>query len=251
MGRNIDPIEDQKQRQALINLIEEISKLGRLVDQTISDQQTHERIESAQIELDAFKQILTDDAEYTEKQVEKLCKLMSKITNRLNDLPTSAGIIKQLDAYFTALNGGKSPIDNIAVDITFDKAFNQKMFAIQQQSEKVQACINTLRMHSGGRHYTLIERFTKACQSLLNSVSNLFHMAVGVAKDAKYLGDRIAIAVGLKEETDETKLEYTKRKREHFEHKEEELKQRIADKKAGEKLRQEAAESKRSKIFRK
>lgn len=243
-------LTEAQQSVSLINLIEDFNRLNDLLATCFDDQKTIENIKKAQTELLAFKEILRNDAEYSQEQVRKLCEYLQRITDRLKGLPTPEQALLKLDKQLTVLNGGRSPIERAMISIELSPEFQKKMKRVQDLCDDIQKSMERLKKHSKGRHHNLIERLTKVCESAVSAVQTLFAATYQLANDAQYFGKRLAIAVGIREETLADKAEYDSSQVKYWQMRQAEHQQQAEDQASGQKARIQSTESKKPKIFK-
>lgn len=243
-------LTEAQQSVSLINLIEDFNRLNELLATCFDDQKAMENIKRAQVELLAFKEILRNDAEYTQEQVRNLCEYLQRITDRLRSMATPEQALLKLDKQLTALNGGQSPIERASINIELSSAFKEKIEKIERQCNAIKISVKALEKHSNGRHHNLIERLTKVCESAVGAVQSFFAATYQLANDAQYFGKRLAIAVGIREETLADKAEFDSSQVKYWQMRQAEHQQQAEDQASGQKARIQSAEGKKPKIFK-
>ncbi|MCS5709776.1 hypothetical protein CC99x_012790 [Candidatus Berkiella cookevillensis] len=243
-------LDEAQQSVALMKLIEDFSKLNELLAACFDDPKTMEYIKKAQIELLAFKEILRRDLEYSKDQIKALCESLQRITDRLRSLPTPEQALLKLDERLTTFNKGKSPIEEASISIKLSSSFKNKMETIEKQCDVIKKSMESLRTHSKGRHHNLIDRLTKVCESVVIAAQSFFAATCRLANDAQYFGKRLAIAVGIREETLADKTEYDSAQVKYWQMRQAEHQQQAADQASGQKARMQAEKAKKPKIFK-
>lgn len=252
-----DEFDQAKQSIALMTLIEEMETLNKLVANSISDEETTKEIDAIQLELEAFKKVLKEDREYTEQQIEELLQKMRQFRDYLFAMPSPSQVAQDIIEHYSSLNGGESPIEGLAVDIKFDKAFEEKMNAIDKQCGIVLDKADKLKALSPGREHSLFEKFANVCSSIANGFKFMLNATISIAKEVQFQAKSTLVSMGYMEDTDDFKLEAEKRRQQYLERAQArsekriaELEQRVADRKVGEDARKEAEGRRKPKIFR-
>lgn len=154
-------------------------------------------VNDLQLALKDYKKSLVRDEPYSKEKMDELCQQIYRLRDPLVNASSAMPSIQHVIERYAKLNGGKSPIKSIDINIEFDEDFKNKMSEIASQLKEVEKQLGELKGSKKSDAYGPLLVFMNLSDSLTKSMKSLLSSTIQLCDNPNYLGEKVTQTLGL------------------------------------------------------